>query len=194
MHLLKKMSSKNIAHEWTLIESEEIADCRVFKVERRRMKNATTGAPGDFFVVRNPDWVNVIPITESGEIVLIRQFRYGIDRITTEIPGGIVDAGETPEECAVRELAEETGYSSESLVSLGFSNPNPAIQDNRIHHFVAFGCAPTADSSFDEHESIELVLESAAGVDRLIDEGGISHSLVIAAFGKYEKWKLKNEN
>ena len=80
-----------------------------------------------------PDWVNIIPLTDDGQVVLIRQFRHGTQSVTLEVPGGVVEADESPEAAAVRELAEETGYVPERVKSLGFVSPNPAIQGNRSY-------------------------------------------------------------
>lgn len=135
----------------------------------------------EFFVVDAPDWVNVVPITERGEVVLIRQFRYGVDDFTLEIPGGMCDPGESPGDAAARELREETGYVAATVEALGRVHPNPAIQSNRCHSYVARGCRRVSDPTPDAHEAFEIVTASVDDVLRHVDEGRITHALVVSA-------------
>lgn len=165
---------------WKRTESHRVADCRVFSVREDRSVNGDKS--GTFYVIENPDWVNVIALTKERNVVLIEQFRHGVEQITLEIPGGMVDGDEDPETAARRELLEETGYSSERWIHLGSSLPNPALQSNVIHHFLAVDAEKTADVSFDDHESVVTSLVHIDEVPTLIREGRLRHSLVIAAF------------
>lgn len=141
----------------------------------------TRGGPKEFVRLRMPDWVNVVPITADGEVVLVRQHRWGVDRETLEIPGGCVDAGESPEQAALRELVEETGYGGGTLQSLGFVWSNPAIQDNRTHLFVARGVRPVAAPSPDEAEEITVELHPLSALPALLDNGRIRHALAVVS-------------
>lgn len=170
--------------KWRVTVRDEIADCSVFEVTSRESID-DDGREATFYVIESPDWVNVIPLTKGGEIVLIEQFRHGSQEITLEIPGGMVDRGETPAECASRELTEETGYIPEELIYLGRSRPNPAIQSNWIHHFAALGCSPDGKQAFDEHEDIKVRTIPAGELDKLISDGEITHSLVLAGILRY---------
>lgn len=165
---------------WKKISSREVADCRIFKV--REDVAESEGRQSRFFVVENPPWVNVVALTPEREVVLIEQYRHGSDGMTIEIPGGIVDHDEDPAETARRELLEETGYNCGEVIPLGVSAPNPAIQDNLQHHYLALGCVKTGETSFDEHESIRTFLMPLEQIPEEIRSGRITHSLVIAAF------------
>ena len=167
---------------WTRTKTKEIADCRVFKVREDFCKRKSDDAEHNFFVIENPDWVNVIALTKDNKIVLIEQYRQGTEEITLEIPGGMIDENELPEMAARRELTEETGYSSKNFIFLGKSHPNPAIQNNMIFHFLALDSEKTAEISFDEHESIVTKLFPLTEIENLIKDEKITHSLVIAAF------------
>ena len=174
---------------WRRVESKRVADCRVFTVREDRCERVSDNLKSTFFVVENPDWVNVIALTEKQEVILIEQFRHGAETVALEIPGGMVDEGEAPEAAARRELAEETGYSSENFIYLGKSHPNPALQNNAIFHFLATDCRLTAATDFDEHESIAVRLASLPEIDRLIRDEIITHSLVLTCFYRYEQYR-----
>ncbi len=167
---------------WKRTESEEIADCRVFKVRQDFCERASDRKGGTFYVIECPDWVNVIALTKEKEVVLIEQFRQGTEEITLEIPGGMIDDGEDAKAAGRRELLEETGYSAKEFVHLGKARPNPAINTNWMNYYLALDCEKTENTAFDEHESVVTKLVPLAKIENLIKSGEITHSLVIAAF------------
>lgn len=177
------------AEIWETVESKPIADCRVFKVREDLMRNGDK--KGSFFVIENPDWVNVVALTKDYNVVLIEQFRHGIGEIITEIPGGMIDDGEEPETAARRELLEETGYTAEEFVFLGKSRPNPAIQDNWLYHYAAVNAEKTADVKFDEHESVVTKLCPVMMIPQLIKSGEITHSLALTALQYFSFYLMK---
>lgn len=169
---------------WKRIASEEVANCRIFKVRKDKSVNSND-TEHNFFVLENADWVNIIPVTKNREVVLIEQYRHGIEAMTLEIPGGMVDDGENPQFAATRELIEETGYEPREVVYLGKTHPNPATHDNTVHHFLALDCEKARETAFDSTESIVTHLISLDEFPRMIDEEKITHSLVVAAFCRY---------
>ena len=167
---------------WRRLSAERLADCRGFELDRGRFAPPDGTGPRDFFVVAAPDWINVVPITPDGRVVFVRQFRFGIDGITLEIPGGMCDAGEDPATAARRELREETGYDSDELVDLGWVHPNPAVQTNRCHTFLARNARKVGAPAPDGDEAFEVLTVPLADVPGLIRDGSITHALVVAAF------------
>lgn len=178
---------------WKRNRSEEIADARVFTVRKDFCVRDSDGAEATFFVVENPDWVNIIAITKDEQVVLIEQFRHGAEEIVLEIPGGMIDRGESHIIGAARELAEETGYVPREMILLGKSRPNPAIQNNWIYHYLALDCEKTGATEFDEHESVTTKLVPATEIEDLIVEGQLTHSLVITAFHYLEIYLKRKE-
>jgi len=122
-----------------------------------------------------------VPITGGGKLILVEQYRHGIDAPTVEIPGGMIDPGEDPAGAAARELEEETGYRSRALHLLGCVEPNPAFLTNRCWTYLVRDCAPDGTPRPDPSEEISLRLEPLSRFTELIDDGTIRHSLVIAA-------------
>jgi 8-oxo-dGTP pyrophosphatase MutT (NUDIX family) len=160
-------------------------DFGIFTVGRHRAVSPRTGVTGTYVTIASPDWINMIAVTHEGEVVLVRQYRHGVDDITLEIPSGIVDPGETELAAAQRELREETGYTAERWQYLGSVHPNPAFQGNRCHSFLAAQCRRTAEPELDAGEDIEVVALPLWQVGRLLQDGGIDHALAIAAFFRY---------
>lgn len=136
-----------------------------------------------FSVIEAVDWVNVIALTPADEVVLIRQYRVGIDTVCLEIPGGMVDPGEDAQAAAARELLEETGYTAPTWRHLGSVAPNPAIQNNHLHSFLALDARKTHDPRPDGSEVIAVSTVPLAEVTELLRRGAIEHALVVAAFG-----------
>ena len=174
---------------WRRQGSEQLADCRVFRVRRDRSENPRGGRVHDFYVIEAPDWINVVPLTDAGEVVLIEQYRHGAEEVSLEIPGGMVDEGESPREAAGRELLEETGYAASEIVYLGRTRPNPAIQDNWIHTFLARGAEFRHDPVFDGTEHTVVRLVPLERIPSLIAGGEIDHSLVVVGFYWLGLWQ-----
>jgi ADP-ribose pyrophosphatase len=167
---------------WKRVRSENVADCKIFKVRRDYSTREGDDKEYTFYCLENPDWVNVIALTTAGEVVLIKQYRHGIEGVTLEIPGGMIDNGEDAKLAANRELVEETGYVPRETILLGVSLANPAIQNNRVYHYLAVDCEKTHEVNFDSTENAVTKLVDSAEISSLIKSGEITHSLVIAAF------------
>lgn len=167
---------------WREDDREVVLETRVFDVVQRRMQeDGPQGRSGTFVNIRPPDWVNVVALTPDRKLILIEQFRHGIDMLTLEIPGGMIDPGETPLEAARRELAEETGFVADHWSRLGMVHPNPAIQTNRTFTYLARNARRDGDPRFDDNEACRLALASWPEALELVSKGRITHSLVICA-------------
>jgi len=174
---------------WRVLEDEHLQHCKVFDVHKATMESPLTGEPHPFYRIESPPWVNIVALTEAEELVLVRQFRHGSRVVTLEIPGGLVDPGETPKFAGGRELLEETGYRAGRLESLGSLNPNPALFANRVHMQVALDCVQEQEiqNTSTEHTMVELL--PLTELPRVLREGGIDHALVIAALYAFDLWR-----
>lgn len=169
------------------MQRESLFTHRLFSLWRESLApEAEMLATREALTLDAPTWVNVIARLPGERVLLVRQWRYGIAAPTLEIPGGMVEPEEAPQDAAGRELLEETGYRAGRLTYLGEVEPNPAFITNRCLTFVADDLVRVGEPEGDGEE--ELVVESVelADVPRLIVSGAIRHALVIAAFYLYD--------
>ncbi|MHA1731707.1 MAG: NUDIX hydrolase [Promethearchaeota archaeon] len=167
---------------WQLKKREKLGDFRIFEVWGQELLDPRDHRPYTTYqIVTNP-WVNVVPLTKSGEVVMVRQFRFGSHEVTLEIPGGLVEDGEDPRGAGVRELFEETGYRPGRTTEIGKVRPNPAIHPNWCYTFLCEDCVPAGGQDLDEREIIEVELVPLDHIPDMIRGGEITHSLVVAAF------------
>jgi ADP-ribose pyrophosphatase len=171
--------------QWKVTSSKRDTSYRIFNLRTDRAVSPRTGQEHDFFILESSSWVNVIPLTSEDNVVMVRQYRHGIQDVTLEIPGGLVEDHDSPEEAAGKELCEETGYRASEMILLGRVYPNPAIQNNVCYTFLAKDVFLAGDQNLDEKEDIEVLIRPLAEIPRLIREGEITHSLVLAAFYRF---------
>ena len=170
---------------WKLISSRINHSFRIFSLRIDRALSPRTHKEHDFYILESNDWINVIPLTPQNEVVMIYQYRHGIRDNTLEIPGGILEEGDSPEAAAQRELYEETGYKETEMLLLGSVYANPAFLNNRCFTYIAKDVSLVGEQELDDKEDIEVVLKPLSDIPRLIREGKITHSLVLAAFYRF---------
>src|SRR3954470_22222391 len=150
------MTSPSQPSRWERLGDALQAKTRVFDVLSTRYRHPVRGTERDFVVMKSPDWVNVVALTPDGQLVLVRQFRYGINEFSLEIPGGVMEAGEDPVTAGLRELREETGFTGAPAKLLGSVFPNPAIQSNRCHYVFVENAIPSHALEWDADEEIQV--------------------------------------
>ncbi len=168
--------------EWRLGARHPGHDYRIFRtvfVDGEHPRGMTK----QFSVIECVDWVNVIALTPDERVVLIRQYRVGTQKVVLEIPGGMVDPGEDAQTAAARELVEETGFTAREWQHLGSTAPNPAIQNNALHTFLALDAERTHDQRLEGSEVVTVETVPLGEVTELLKRGAIDHALVVAAFG-----------
>lgn len=165
---------------WAPVSEESLVDYKVFHVRKAVRRSPRTGKGVGLFILDTADWVNVVAFTRQQELILVRQYRHGIQDFTLEIPGGVVHGHEDPEIAARRELREESGYAPARITRIGRVAPNPAFQTNYLTTFLATGCEVAGDLIQDQGEDLEVVLVPASDVEAKVRAGEIDHALVLA--------------
>jgi ADP-ribose pyrophosphatase len=135
-------------------------------------------AVGDREVVHHPGACGVVPLTENGDVLLVRQMRESIRQVLLEIPAGIYDVdGEDPLGCAAREVLEETGYQVTDLQVLGTIHSSPGFTDERMDLFMA----RAEDAGGPGEEGVEVVRMPFIDAIRAVVDGRISDAHTVAA-------------
>lgn len=175
---------------WKKIGSKPVGDFRIFKLRSDICINPRTGQEHDFYVLDAVNWVNVIALTPARELVMVQQYRVGSQTVELEIPGGMMDPGETdPVMTAVRELREETGYVGENPRLLGKIFSNPAILNNRTFTVLIENCRLEHAVDFDSGEDLTTQLVPAKEIPQLVADEKINHSLVVVALYQFDLWQ-----
>ncbi len=175
---------------WKKISSKLIGDFRIFKLRSDFKISPRTGKEHDFFVLESVNWVNVIAVTPDRRLVMVEQYRHGSNTVELEIPGGMMDAGETdPVTTAVRELREETGYAGDNARLLGKIHSNPAILSNVTYTVLIENCRLQHGVEFDSGEDLLTRLVPVAEIPKLVADEKIGHSLVVVALYYFDLWQ-----
>ncbi len=176
---------------WDKVSSKSLIENKIFKLREDRVISPKKESEHPVWVIDSPNWVNIIPITDDNEVILVNQHRFGTEKLTLEIPGGMVDEGEDPMVAAIRELSEETGYTSADVIEIGKVEPNPALMSNYTYSYLALNARQTDEQKLDGMEDIEILKRHIDEIPLLIEKGEIQHALVICAFYFYNQYLSK---
>jgi ADP-ribose pyrophosphatase len=166
-----------------LSEEKTVFQCSIFHVKEKKAQTQDKVYSLNVYTLDCANWVNVVPVTASGQVVLVEQHRFGTDSFTLEVPGGAVNFGENDATiAAIRELEEETGLTSQRILALAGYSPNAAILNNKVTYFIAFDVQPlqVPVAHNDPFENIKLHLIEFKEALELARTGRITN--VLSAF------------
>ncbi len=177
--------------KWKVLESEYLFKEPWLTVRKEKCELPNGRIMKAYYTLEYPTWASAFALTEEGKVIIVTQYRHGLNVISTELPGGVVDQGETPLQAIGRELKEETGYEFSSFESLGIISANPATTNNYMHMFIAQGGRKVAEQSLDETEEVEVHLYSIDEIKKLVHDKKIIQALHITCiFYAFEKLGL----
>lgn len=139
-----------------------------------------SGVRATLDVLRHPGAACILPIGDDGTLTLIRQFRHCADGWLWEAPAGTLNAGETPEACARREIIEEAGLAAGDLIACGFVFTAPGFTDEKIHLYLATGCTPAALNRDDDEVITDVRAFTWAELDHMLGAGELNDAKTLA--------------
>ena len=174
---------------WNEKSRKQLLETPVLKVMQTE-SISPNGDNGQYIVLDAKDWCAVI--AELGDdFLMVRQWRHGSKSLSIELPGGVIENGETPLEAACRELREETGFSSKDVILLGTMSPNPALFSNHIHFFLAKDLEQEGEQNLDSDEFVNAVRIPKKEVFEKMGSPEYPHALMAAALNFYRQYKTK---
>jgi ADP-ribose pyrophosphatase len=168
--------------DWQLLKSEYLIQDQwlSLRADTCQLPNGRTIAP--YYVLEYPPWVNIVALTREHQVVLVRQYRHGVQQTVLELPSGTVEPVDASPLAAVqRELLEETGYASQDVIETGRLSPNPANHTNLTYCFLATGVEQVAEPRPEDTEQGETVLMPLVDVVGLASTGGLLQALHVGA-------------
>jgi ADP-ribose pyrophosphatase len=166
---------------WRRIASSYVVDSRFLRIRKDEVELPDGTILPEYYVREGNGFVMVFALTEERKVVLVRQYRYGSDSIGLELPAGMLEAGEAPEECARRELLEETGFEAAEVRLLGTFAVEPVRSDAKAYIYIASSARRVAEPNPDATEYIEVELAPLDDFSAMLGDGRIDNLATLAA-------------
>lgn len=163
-----------MSKNWKKLSSEIVMKVFGTVIHRDKVEMSNGRIIDDYYTFEFSEWTATLPITENNEVVLVKQYRHGIEEVTLEVPAGGIDVHDTnPIEAAKRELLEESGYCSDDWTYLGKFSLGPSKIKTKFHLYCARNCNKTCEQQLDEYEDIEVVTMPLAEFEHKLRQGEI---------------------
>jgi len=183
---------------WKTVRKKRVFSTPLFDITQV-LRESTDGRSGNFIEIDAPKWATVIPwfINEEGiaSFVMVRQYRHGSNSVTVEFPAGIVEGNETPQQAALRELEEETGFiPTGKVVELGSVSPNPAFMNNRVWFYLVEGVVKEGEKDFDPHEQLDTLILPVEEVLELMGTSEFDNGIMVIAQAFFLRYAQNNQH
>ncbi|MCK5379254.1 MAG: NUDIX hydrolase [Acidobacteria bacterium] len=182
----------NTEFEETKIDGRRVFEGRILTLEVDRVR-LPSGGQSEREVIRHPGAAVMVPVTEAGEVLFVRQFRYATGEILLELPAGKLDPGENPATCAERETAEETGFRPGTVEKLGEFYTAPGFTDELIRAFLVTDLVPAPEAEADADEVLEMVSLTVDSYAEMVARGEIRDAKTLAAMAMWLGRRVKGE-
>lgn len=173
---------------WKPLSKHTVFSTRIFDIAEISSLSPT-GTEHRFYTLDARDWVIVVPVLRQADndafFLMVTQWRHGSSAESIEFPGGVIDANEDPEQAALRELCEETGFTAKTMTHLASLSPNPAIMSNRCHIFLAEDMIDTQKPSPDDDEYLSVSTIPVNDVISRMGHGKYTHGLMLSSLFLY---------
>lgn len=168
-----------------IISQERLIDEKYCRIDKHKVA-LPNGKEGDWFIKVSNDAVVVLPLLDSGEVLLQKTYKHGAGQVIIECCAGMVDDDEEPEAAAHRELLEETGYMAGNLEFLDSVYANPTGANMQYHFYVARGCTKVTEPQLDDAEQIEnIIVPSLEEAKEMLTDGQLMTSAATRALLSY---------
>lgn len=180
---------------WRVLESSMSYEDRWLRVRTDTCQTGQGRVIESYHVIENPEWVNILALTTTGQVITVREYRHGAGQILRGLPGGVVETwDQSPLAAMQRELLEETGYGGGQFFEIGHSYPNASNQNNILWSFLAINVVQSQNQRLDETENIEIVLQDFGDFSRQAWNGEIPlQALYLATLGLAEHFILRSK-
>lgn len=178
--------------KWSILKSNYIVKDRWISLrgDTCMMPNGKIIEP--YYVLEYPTWVNVVALTKDYEVILVKQYRHGLQETSLELPGGgMEESDESPVDTIKRELLEETGYSSNNIIETCKISVNPSNHNNLTYSYLALDCNLVAPQKLDDTEQLEVILKPLDEVIEMLNNQEFIQALHISSL-YYGIKKLEN--
>lgn len=165
---------------WEVLARRTVIDQPWIHVEAStcRLPDGTMVDP--FYVYHLPDFVVIAAVTKEQELILVRQYRHGVEKVLLELPAGMIEQGEDTEQAAARELLEETGYRAGSIEFLFRTAPNASNCNNYAYCYLARDAEQVAGQKLDATEDLALEVIPLGEAEALLRSGGFEQAVHVA--------------